>query len=369
MDNDPDFEPIQDSDFQAQQNPVIDITPKDRSLSGFKDLVARLQASGEWGRLTPDVQRQLMSHTGQMYSRETAQPLSADDLANAVSSSNPVGGMGGKAAKKLGGWVAEKTGLARIPDYLMQTAAGVKKYAKGMGNEMIDQGLWGFRGQMGKQAEKKIPELAKQLQSEVANLPPSAQISHPELARDVLNKAERFTPPSGQIPSADLPSVEAIKARANEIAGRVSSDPLEGLALKKQAGARGWRRDLPTAGLENELNRAETVGYGKQLENLYSEANPGMPNKVTDLNRAQEALFKAKRGADRPADLHSLIGLLRGGSMPVSPALSLSAQALQKGAKGGAGLTGLLMPGAAQRLQNPRYLPNQEADPDFEPIE
>lgn len=381
-----DWEDISESPQQPMSAQKV-INPGTK-LSEVQQLKRTLVESGKWNSLPKEVKLEITSKAGEMPNMLTGEAMSEEDLANAAASANPVGGMGGKAVKSLGSWLAKKTGLARIPDIAMQVAAGVKKIEPGMGSEMIEQGLVGTRGMMGKQAEKKIPVLAKELEQEVGKLP-RGSISHKDVAGEIMDKQRRYQTPSGYVPEADRPAMDAIQQRAGDILTRQVQDPLEALALKKQAGARGWRRDLPLAGLENELNRTEAMAYGKQLSNLGRESelaaanaaemermaamNPeatavpqieslGRPSKIEQLNRSQEALFKAKRGADRPDNLMSLMGLLRGGGKLSAPVLSTGAQALTKGSQAGAGLTGLLAPGAAQRLTNSRYLPQQQSE-------
>lgn len=344
---------------------------------------------GKWATLPKEVKLEITSKSGEMPNRETGEAVTAEDLASGVAGANPVGGMGGKALKKLLGGAAEKVGLTKIPDYLMQAAAGVKKIIPGMGSEMIDQGLIGTRGMIGKQAEQKIPVLAQQLEQEVSKLP--GQVSHKQVSQDILERAKRFQTPSGYIPEADQAAVDAITARAKEVGARKAASTTEALSLKKQAGARGWSRGTPLSGIENELNRAETMGYGKQLEGLADESTINLDlgvepseNKVKALNRAQEALFKAKRGADRgTSPLVSLLkrgatsaaggavggalggeqgaktGAAIGATVPQELLMSAAAQAMARGGPALTGLAGLLLPGQAQKLQNQKLLPQE----------
>lgn len=233
---------------------------------------------------------------------------SADQLASGLAASTPTEGLS-QAVK----WVGNKTGLSKIPDYIMQKAVGINKYKPGIGTNLIEQGVRGTKSGMKAQVGKKISEQGKVLAEAVDQIP--GTIDSAPIVNKVASMGDEFSTSSGIIPEMAKPSMKAVQTTASEIAERGTLSPKEALELKQIAGGLGYslKSGEPLSKLQSRIAQAESAGYGDQLAKAYGErVAQGGPNIVQSANKNLSSLFKAKRGLEKSAPgMLSLEGLIR----------------------------------------------------------
>lgn len=193
---------------------------------------------------------------------------------------------------------AEKTGLAQIPGRLMASAVGTK-YAPKVGSELVSEGLVGTRGMLQNQVEKGLATHGAKLESAVSQIP--GKIESAPVSQKVAEVANKFKTPGGTVPANFEPEVQKVVTAASDIAGRGAVEPSEALALKRLGGKAGWSRDKPLSSLEALIGRAESGGYGSELEGAYGKAFPEAPNAVSSANSRLSALIKANSSMAKQA--------------------------------------------------------------------
>lgn len=181
------------------------------------------------------------------------------------------------------------SGIGSVADYSMQKAAGLKKYLKGVGNSLVDQGVWGTKSGMLDQVSSKLPEVESQVQDLAKTAGP---IDSKEVAKRIMERASmnnRVTP-SGLSTSGSSSDIDSILERAAEVEGRGSVSPADALSFARGAERNAYKLAPGEVrpGLNPELGQAE----GRAYKGLLTDQVPGLQDKLSD----EQALVLAKRG-------------------------------------------------------------------------
>lgn len=293
--NDSDFEDLQGSDTKIPTTPAkASIIPKLAGDSGFSFGVKEQQ---QFNKEHPEMSRlQALQAWHDSPENKQIEESTANGYVNSIAGSyfpegttNPLG------------WAAEKVGLTKIPDKLMQMAVGAKKYIPGMGTKLIDEGVVGTKGMMQKQVGQKLAQRGAELDKAVTSIP--GKVESAPIAAEVSALGEKYQTPGGIIPDAVKPEYEKVINAANDVASRGAVDPKEALALKRIAGGIGYKEGDPLAKLISRIAQKEERGYANALEQGYAKANPTGPNAVQEANESLSALIGAKKGLTRPESL------------------------------------------------------------------
>lgn len=194
--------------------------------------------------------------------------------------------------------LGEKTGLNKIPDYLMQKAIGMKKLVPGLGTNLLDQGVVGTKGMMQRQVSSKLAEEGGNLTNAVNRI--KGPINSQDVADKVASGMSKFSTESGIIPEQVRPEFDRIASVAGDIADRGPVSPQDALKLKRIAGEVGYKEGEPLTKLNSKLAQTEGQGYGDALKNAYSEQYPDSPNAVASANDKLSALIKGNKALTQP---------------------------------------------------------------------
>lgn len=210
---------------------------------------------------------------------------------------------GGKAAGDAMKWAAEKTGLSKVPGWLMEKAVGLRKSIPGAGDELISQGVRGTKSSMLGQISQKLPQAEAQVQKAVGSL--EAPVDSVAVANKVSESLGPRMTSGGKVVSGAEDQVEEILARAKEIAARGDVSAKEALEL-----ARGAQKNSFTLakgemkpGLRPELGQAEGGGYKDILKEMSPDVAQGL--------KTERALIEARKGLERPSNEGVTSQLLR----------------------------------------------------------
>jgi hypothetical protein len=199
---------------------------------------------------------------------------------------------------------------------LIQKSAGIREPSPQVGQELLDEGVWGTRGMMSEQARKGIEKNSEKLGEAVANIPGKADVSG--LANDLQQRAQDLKI-NGMLP----PTETGLASKYDALAQFLGAKPeMSYPDLRKFKSGQGSAAYNATSGAVKDTavgtsSSAAERGAGKMLSEAYGRANPGVPNQVDALNQRISALYDARNGLKRPMSLSDLIkgaGALGAGS-------------------------------------------------------
>jgi len=231
----------------------------------------------------------------------------ADDALAAVASAAPMRG-----AEKLASWLGKATGLSKVPDYLAQKAVGLKKYTAGVGDTLLDEGVWGTKRGMQKQVGKQIDSRGQQLNTGVEQLQKAgAEIDSMPIADRLDEMAGKFQTSSGDVPAAVAAEHKMLSDRAVDVGFRGKVAPQEALEYSRIAGSKGYNKSEPLERLSSKAAQTEQAGYSQALKDAYGETFPTDPNIVEEANSKLSALLRAKGSMDaKPSISQNMVRLL-----------------------------------------------------------
>jgi hypothetical protein len=249
-------------------------------------------------------------------------------------SKDPTQGVLGSAA--LGGAASAgldsvSGGASKISDWLMQKAVGMKKYMPGVGNNLVDQGVWGTKSGMAEQVPDLLAKEEGKLQDTVQGL--TGTVNSKEIADAISNKAQQFTLPStGQASPFSELELQKVRDLADKTSkmGDLSASDL--LALKRQGDYQAFTASgNPASSTDADLARTGANAARTALKEMSPDAANALLN--------ERSLIMAKKGLDKPDSLGSgtLSSLFFGKAPGTSIGGSVAAQALQKGVSTPAG--------------------------------
>lgn len=190
-------------------------------------------------------------------------------------------------------------------DYLMQKAAGMKKYIPGVGKTMADEGMIGTKGMLRKQAESSLTKHGQRIGELAAKIP--GEIDNAPVADKIGSLAERRILSTGEIPAEESKAVGQILGKAHEVA---ASPPMSGklqAEMRAMAGRRaremGAYKTVPSAQVKSQLASAEQAGRSEALKQAYGKAFPNQPNALAESDAAYSALSKVQAGLNNPDSL------------------------------------------------------------------
>lgn len=258
--------PLTEQEEQEYQQLKNQVKPADNQLSGY--LALKKQRSSDLTNLSQDAAKGVAGSFG--------------------------GGMANAAVKGIG----EATGLSKLPGWLMGKATNLKNAAPGVGQELVDQGLWGTSGMMKGQVSNKLGSTGAEIGQAVETIP--GNLSHAPVADSVGSMSGKFTTPSGATTEAAAPSLAKVQSRANDISTRPDAPAKELFGYKKIAQGEGYNAvGDPLAKIQSQLAQKEASGYGKVLEDAYKQANPSNPDQLSNLNKSYSALKAGEKGLNR----------------------------------------------------------------------
>ena len=237
-----------------------------------------------------------------------------------------IGGAVGGGVGALGEGVSSLA--SKGADSLMKWATGIRKAPEGIGNNLVDQGVWGTKGGMLDQVGDKLTEQESKLQGLVSSLKGSTDSQ--EIADAISRQGDKFVSPSG----ITIPQVSGDLDKIREAAGSFSSQgeggelsPSDLLSLKRQGDWAGYTSSgNPASATDSEIGRT----IADRSRGLLSDMSGG---ETADTLGKERALIYAKKALDRDPTTHMGLGSsLFFGKMPgADVGGSLAAQGLQKG--------------------------------------
>lgn len=189
---------------------------------------------------------------------------------------------------------------------LIQKAVGIREPSPQVGQELLDQKLWGTRGMMSGQARRGIDQNSEKLGEAVANIPGKADTS--ALANDLQQRGQDLKI-NGMLP----PTEKSLAGKYDELAQFLGAKPeMSYPDLRKFKSGQGSAAYNATSGAVKDTavgtsSSAAERGAGKMLSEAYGKANPGAPNQVDALNKRISALYDARNGMKRAVSLSDLI--------------------------------------------------------------
>lgn len=378
MDNDPDFQPIQDSDFQPETSKIgsglrssklgqllgAALGPTQALREGF----VKGASLGKINSLYPGAESAPNTDVNRA-SRFMGEQGSELALGEAVGA--PLLKGAAKIAKPI---------LDPIGSKLMEVAMGMgKKTLPGSGKVALKEGIWGTKGQMAKQAQRATDRALTEMESKVGQMTASSPeaterfFMHNPAAESVEKVRGRFYTSGGQPLSGAAEAEPVINAYKAEILKRKPSTPTELLEFKRGTNPLGYSEytGQPLESLKAELAQAEGAGYGQQLAEEWAKMHPESPSDIADLNYKASRLLSAKTAASHGgSSLDPLVAILtKGKSLLKDPAISGAAQLTQfpERAAPAIGRVAPTIEGLQQKVIQQNRQQNQ--DPDFEPIE
>lgn len=250
---------------------------------------------------------------------------------------------GGLAAFLGGGLSAAGEGVSaagnKLADYLMQKSVGMRKNTPGVGNRLVDQGVWGTQKGMANQMETKIPEAEEAVQGVVNGM--EGSVPSASIADELSRKGQKFLNPDSGNP---FPGKEAsyglVKDTAESVGGMGNLSPQALLKLKRASDYEGYTASgTPATSLKAELEQVQA----DKARGLLSEMSGGASKEAL---ADEQALILANKALTKPETIHQGGGSsLFFGKVPgQSIGYSTAAHASQKVA------------GNADKLVDPRLL-------------
>lgn len=194
-----------------------------------------------------------------------------------------------------GGSQAASSLAVNAGDRLMQKAVGRGiKYTPGVGEELANQGVWGTRGQMRDQVNRKLKETVDKTTALTSNHP--NLISSQPIADEVLELNRRKLLPSGRPNSSlDIPDMQRVQDYVDEINQRGMQSAADIHKGRVNAGTRvsdtSWENPNPAEQLKARMSKSEQIGSSKLLKKEIPEIIP--------LDKSYEALAKARKPLNR----------------------------------------------------------------------
>lgn len=227
------------------------------------------------------------------------------------------------------GWAAGKTGLNKLPDWLMQKAVGMKKFIPGVGDKLIDQRVMGPKMLMKGQISNALDKTGKSIGRAVDEIPDA--ISSDAAAKSVGRLKDNFTTSSGYSPASAKPNLDIIDARAKDIAARPPMPAKEAFELKQIAQGEGYNPlGDPYAKIRGKTAQAEASGYSKTLSDAHANAMKfDTPQPLSELNSTFSALKQGEKAINKNSPSFDLAQLI-GKTLPMSTIESVGAHALDQ---------------------------------------
>jgi hypothetical protein len=227
------------------------------------------------------------------------------------------GGLGGL----LGGAFAK--GFSKVSDVLGQKASGLKDYITGRGNTLLDEGVPSFTREGAQNAiQKSLATRGGQLEEAVGGI--KGAVDSMQAGKVIDEAGSQFITRGGNIPNSVIPEVNMIATRAEDVAARGATSPLEALDYKRIAQIEGWSKEgNPMQNLGSDLARREAGAYGKALEDAYGSQNQGIPNAVQEANKKLSAVLDVKRALSGDESLSKALDYT---TQPTTAALAYAAK-------------------------------------------
>lgn len=233
-----------------------------------------------------------------------------------------------------GGLGVASKGATKLADWLQQAASGMTKYRPGVGNNLVDQGIWGTKNSMANQVAEALPAKEQEVQDAVSSISGNSDVQPISDAISSL-KGKFLQPSTGEA----APRMAGYAQKVSDAADEFSSmgeggeaTPQDLLSFKRQGDYDAYTNSGNKAtSLEAEIGQAQA---DKAREMLSSLSDGETARKLAD----EQALILAKKSLTKPDSIPGGFGAkaffmkLPGQSLFGSG----SAQALQKGAAGGA---------------------------------
>lgn len=216
-----------------------------------------------------------------------------------------------------------------VADKLMKVATGIRKAPEGVGNTLVDQGLWGTKGMLSNQADAGLASQEENLQGLVGQLEGTGDPA--EFAAAIAQRGKKFVSPGGLTLKSVEPDLNKVREAADQFTTMPNAlDPEDLLALKRQGDWAGYTASgNPAAATDSEI--------GRTVADKAREVLSGMSDGLTaDTLKNEQALILAKKALSRDPTTHQGVGsALFFGKAPGSSLLgSVGAQAAQKGVAG-----------------------------------
>lgn len=233
-----------------------------------------------------------------------------------------------------------------VGDRAMQFAVGRKKHTPGVGNELADQGVWGTKGMMRDQVNRKSEDAWKNMATAAEEIP--GRIDNRPIAQEIYNDATARLNGGGIItPSRrDVPLMEKARAFSDDVASRGQETAPQVLARRGAAGSSAFSKKTqdPLQSQMAELSKAEQI----KLSTALKDADP--TGRMAAADKTYAALAKAKKPLNEEETISGFGSLVSTvGKHLAAPIASTVGQA---GTRGARGLEEYLAPLTRQYLVN-----------------
>lgn len=206
-------------------------------------------------------------------------------------SSMKIAGQGAKASQPL---------LSKLADFLQQKAVGLKKYAPGVGEKLMQEGVYGTKGMMQKQIAGGLEKRGKEIGDVVSKLKGNVDV-YP-LVKAFSEEAKGLATPGGISTPEAQKMAEMVAERGQNVISRGNLPPSEAQALKLLIQkTEGYKGGEPLQKFSSKLAQKEALGLGDALEKLASQQ--GLNYKAP--NEAYSALARAGRAVNAPTKISS----------------------------------------------------------------
>lgn len=229
---------------------------------------------------------------------------------------------------------AVSSGASKLADWLQQAASGMTKYRPGVGNNLVDQGIWGTKNGMANQVAEALPAKEQEVQNAVAGI--SGNSDSQPISDAIRRLGEKFKLPStGEVGANMSGYAQKVNDAADEFASMGEGGeltPADLLATKRQGDWVGYTNSGNKAtSLEADIGNAQADKAREMLSNM---SDGETARKLAD----EQALILATKALTKPDSIPNGLGA-KAIFMKV-PGQSLlgsaAAQGLQKGVAGGA---------------------------------
>lgn len=219
-------------------------------------------------------------------------------------------------------------------DKLMRSAAGFRKPAEGLGNELVEQGIVGTKGMMREQVANRIPQRVQDLQKATAAVTDDVSLGP---VADRLSAAADSLSPGGVTPANLMGDKVKYQELAEQLANKDRMSFPELLKFKQLQGDVAHNASgTPGASYAADVAKQAMRGADDQLTAAYAAARPGEANAYKEANKSLSALYKARKGLDLSPSLTNQLlagGLGAGGIAASGPAGVLAGLANTSAAK------------------------------------
>lgn len=292
----------------------------------------------------------LESQVGAQVPRETAsrpgpnQPGYISGLLNSPEAKQNIetmvgAGMGSAGPMKLvsGAEQASKPLLSKLADFLQQKAVGMKKFVPGVGEKLMQEGVYGTKGMMQKQIVQGLKSRGQELGDVVSKI--KGNVSAKSLAEVFDNEAKSFATPGGITTPEASKMAEMAKQRAQEILSRGDLPAKEAQAVKLLVQrTEGYKGGEPLQKYSSKLAQKETSGLGDALEKL-AGGTEQQPSAYANTNESFSALARGNKAINQPTKIsqgNSVLNLISKVAAPLQATIG-SPLALSTGARAAQG--------------------------------